>query len=126
MQHFLAIGGEDTLGMELDTTDIESLMAEGHHLSLITDGSDFEAIGEILIRHHPRVITANGDVSFDATEDGIVAHDMTGGSDTVEDIRQILLLPTKHLTDGLMTQADTKDRFLASIGADDIEQQACL
>ena len=98
--------------MELDTTDIESLVTQGHHLSLIADSSDFEAIGEILIRHHPRVITADGDIPFYATENRIVAHDMTGRSDTVKDIRQILQLATKDLTYGLMTQADTQDGFL--------------
>ena len=112
--------------MELDAADIKGFMAEGHHLSLIADSSDFEAIGEILIRHHPRVITADGDIPFYATENRIVAHDMTGGSDTVEDIRQILQLATKDLTYGLMTQADTQDGFLAGIGTDDVEQQACL
>ena len=112
--------------MELDAADVEGLVSQGHHLSLVADGSDFEAIGEVLIRHHPRVITADGDVSFDATEDRIIAHDMARGRDTVKDIRQILQLATKHLTDGLMTEADTQDRFLACIGTDDVEQQACL
>ena len=89
--------------MELDTSDIEGLVTQGHYLTFVADGSDFEAIGEVLIRHHPRVVASDGDIPFDAAENRIVGDDMAGGGDTVEDIRQILQLTTKHFTDGLMT-----------------------
>ena len=42
------IGCEDTLWMELDTTDVEVAMAEGHDLAFGTIGGDFEAGGEVM------------------------------------------------------------------------------
>ena len=92
LEHFLAIGGEDTLRMELDTSDIEGLVTQGHYLTFVADGSDFEAIGEVLIRHHPRVVASDGDIPFDAAENRIVGDDMAGGGDTATDS------PTYHQT----------------------------
>ena len=49
LQHLLSIGGEHALGVELDTTYVESFMFQGHNLSFVALGSDFKTIGEVLL-----------------------------------------------------------------------------
>ena len=92
--------------MELDATDVERLMAQSHHLTFITHGSNLQAVREILLRHHPRVVAAYGDIPLYPTEDGIVGDDMAGCSHTMEDIREILQFAAEHLANGLMPQTD--------------------
>ena len=45
---------------------------------------------------------------------------------SVEDFIEVDKISAKSLTNGLFAQADTKYRFLASIGANDIKEQTCL
>ena len=48
LEHLLAVGGEDTLGVELDTTDVQRLVAQGHDLSLVTFRSHLQTVGEVV------------------------------------------------------------------------------
>ena len=89
--------------MELDATDIKFAMAEGHNLSFVADGSDFEAVWEILLRNHPRVIAPNGDITLNTAEDGVVGNDMTGRGDTMKDVAEVLEFASEGLSDCLMT-----------------------
>ncbi len=40
-----AFWSQHTLGMELDTTDVERFVAYGHNLSFCTSGCHFKAVG---------------------------------------------------------------------------------
>ena len=63
MEHFLAIGGQYAFGMELDASDVEFAMAEGHDLSFIAYGGHFETVGQAFARYYPRVVASDGDVA---------------------------------------------------------------
>ena len=49
LEHF-AFGGEHALGMELYAVDVVFLMFQGHNLSFVTLGCDFQTVGEVLLR----------------------------------------------------------------------------
>ena len=103
MEHLAAVRSEHTLGVELDASDVERLVLEGHDLPLVALGRNLQTVGEVLLRNHPRVVTSDGDIARDATEDGIVAGDVTRGSHTMEHIAEVLELSSEGLADGLMT-----------------------
>ena len=86
MEHFLAIGGQYAFGMELDSSDVEFAMAEGHDLSFIAYGGHFETVGQAFARYYPRVVASDGDVARDAAEDRVVGNDMTWGGDTMKNV----------------------------------------
>ena len=77
MEHFLAVGGQHALGMELDASDVEFAMAESHDLSFIRDGGHFETVGQTLARYYPRVVASDSDVALKPAEDWVVGNDMT-------------------------------------------------
>ncbi len=126
LEHLLPFGGENALGVELYPSDVELAMAQGHDLSFVRNGGDFEAVGETITRDHPRVVAPYGDVGRQACEERVAAHYMTRRCDTVEHVAEVFQLPAKDLADGLMTEADTQDGLVVGIGADDIEQKARL
>ena len=49
LQHLLAVGGEHALGVELNATNVERLVLQGHDLSFVAFGSNLKTIGEVLL-----------------------------------------------------------------------------
>ena len=120
--------------MELDATNVIFTMAKCHYLTFVGSASDLEAVGHRLSINYPRVITTDEDIAMKATKEVIDLMfsifdkiDNVGRSlYSVEDFIEVDKISAKSLANGLFAQADTKYRFLASIGANDIEQQTCL
>ena len=83
--------------MELDAAHVERPVLQGHNLTFVALGGDFEAVGEAVLRHHPRVIAADGDVAIDAAEDGVVANDVAGRCHPVEHVAQVLEFASEGL-----------------------------
>ena len=126
LEHLLAVGGEDALGVELDAADVQLLVLEGHDLAFVAEGGDFEAVGETVAADHPGVVASHGDAAGQTGEDGVVAQLGALGGYAVEDVGEVLELGAEDLADGLMAEADTQNGLAVGIGAYDVEQKSCL
>ena len=62
LQHSLAVRGQHTFRVELDATHVEGLVLQGHNLSFVTLSDDFKAVGEVLLRHYPRMVATDGEI----------------------------------------------------------------
>ena len=120
--------------MELDATNVIFTVAKCHHLTLVGSACDLEAVGHRLSINYPRVITTDEDIAMEATKEVIdlvlsifdKIDNVSRGLYSVEDFIEVDKISAKSLTNGLFAQADTKYWFLASIGANNIEEQTCL
>ena len=92
--------------MELDAAYVQFAVAESHNLTFVAFGGHFETRRQPLTGYHPRVITSDGDVAFNAAEDGVVGYNMTGRRHTMKHVCEILQLSAKCLANGLMAEAD--------------------
>ena len=115
-----------TFWMELYATDVERLVAHGHNLTFFADCSHFKTVWQTMLIHHPRMISSHLNRVLQTFKDIIVAHQLHLGGNTVKHFVEIGQTAAKMLTDGLMTKADPKNGFLASISLDDIKKQARL
>ena len=67
------------------------------------------------------MVAADGDVTVNTAEDGIVSDDVTGCGNTVEYVAEVFQLSAEGFADGLMTEADTEYRLFACLFSDNVK-----
>ena len=122
-QNLHAAFGGDGFGVELDAPDGEFAVAESHDFAFGGLGGDFEGCGEGGALDEERVVARGGEALGHVAEDvgvfvenrrGLPVHEAVGADDAA----------AIEVADGLVSEADAEDGFLAGEGADHVEGDA--
>ncbi len=99
--------------MELDAAYIIAAVPQCHDLPLFgIFGSDGEAVGEMIPRDDPGMVTSGAEAGVKAVEQGLFpVGDPDVGAYAVVYVTEILERGAEGFTDRLFTQADTEDTF---------------
>lgn len=98
--------------MELHAFDVVLFMAQTHNHTLAIPGGNLQILRESFLRYDPAMITAHGKLCRQAGKDIFSwAEDVDRRSHTMINFRKIRKFSAEGFSYGLMSQADTQDRF---------------